>query len=119
MNKSLIALTIAGMSLLGCSRDYKEYNIDGNEIRYSRTEPVFPILIWEIIETKNDSIIIKYNFLETSGERSHFFKVQSNIYYSSDTAIYNALNKRLDYLLHKIDSIDKAEESELIKRINE
>ena len=122
MKKSLVALVIAASSLLysGCGRDYKEYDIDGNKVLYSNEEPFCTVRTWDIIETKKDSTMIFYNFLELGGKVNPYFSVHNKRHYTSnDDSVYIALDNRLQYLLHNIDSIDKAKEKELIKRINE
>jgi hypothetical protein len=101
--KKVAPWVFAGLGLIG-SGCGKTYNIDGN-----RVSTVSPI-INKITEYKGDSLTIKYLLSNPEDNTLMNIKINGISYTKSDTLVYNKARQHYEYLINKIDSIDKSEE---------
>jgi hypothetical protein len=113
-------LLIGGLGLInsGCS---KTYEIDGNKVKYNKSNFVSWILKEE---TKDGNKILYYPLMveKNRGKMVYYIdcvKINREKYTKDDTSVYNKANEHYNYLNNKIDSINNTEiQKEIQERID-
>jgi len=115
--KYTLPVIIAGnMALGGCS---KKYEIDNSIVQMG------PFSTSPLKEKRSDGTKIKYCFEGNLEDNVSKVRIMASdepssyvIWWSKDSNVIEAANKRVKYLFHKIDSLENVEKEIAIKKIN-